>query len=192
MPIVDNTALLRLIEVELVSQYRRFLKKNLVVSPKTCRFNIWETTPEGGYIRMCRCPHVNSASVVLRLATEEVANKPCTTLSHAKKCPLYQHYTGAPDMLVVAALTAEFLLRLEDPAKRATSFKTLHTLWLILHETEAFHLGWFSRIQLKITAKLFNKKYQQYLAKMTPKADATWGKLSQNFRVALQTINTQE
>jgi hypothetical protein len=107
------------------------------------------------------------------------------SLNYAKKCPLYQHYTGAASPDVVAALTEDFLIRLEDSEKRATSFKTLHTLWLILHETETFHLNWVTRIQLKICARIFNTKYLAYVVRRTPKAEVVWSRLTKNFRVAL-------
>ncbi len=188
--IIDNTALLRLIEIELVSQYRRFMRKNLAVSPKTCRFNSWTATPDGGFIRMCQCPRINASSISIQKTIDDYVNKPCTTLNHARKCPLYQHYTGVPVNAVVERLTEDFLLRLEDPVKRATSFKTLHTLWIILHESEAPKLSWTTRITLGIMARVFQHKYLAYLIKVTPKADLTWGKLSHNFKFVLS--NSQE
>lgn len=185
MTLVRPEALVRLIEIELVNQFERFIRKNLAQSPKTCRFNSLISTPGGGTIRICKCPAVNTLSKRILTAVVQVSGKPCTTLSHAKKCPVYQHYSGVPTEHVTSALIDEFFIRLQDPAKRATSFKTLHTLWLLLHESDVYNIGLLTRIHLKILSIFYKHKYCNYMVKITPAADAEWNKLTQSFMFVL-------
>ena len=185
MTVVSSEALIRLIEVELVNQFQRFLKKYAAKSPRTCRFNAITQTPDGGYIRICKCPYVNTPSASVAQAVAQVTGKPCTTLAHAKKCPVYHHYTGADAENVPSALIEEFFTRVKDPQRRSTSFRTLHTLWLMLHEHEAINLSWITRIQLKCFAKIFKKRYTQYLIKNTPSAEIEWDRLTRNFMFVL-------
>lgn len=184
-PVVSSEALIRLIEIELVNQFQRFIKKHISKAPRNCRFNAIINTPDGGYLRLCKCPLVNTPTQVVHAAATLVSGKPCTTLYHAKKCPVYQHYTGVPDEQVMSALIEEFFARLTDPNKRAVSFKTLHTLWILLHETSSFNLSWFTRVQLKLYAKVFKRRYIKYLIKNTPAAELDWVKLTSNFNLVL-------
>ena len=180
-PIVESSALVRLIELELVNQYKRFVAKRLTISPRNCIFNAWVKTPDGGYVRMCQVP----ARLVPARYTSSVANPsglPCTTLSKAKKCPLYIHYTGSGDSLVVPLITKDFIERLADTEKRSSSFKALHTLWLLLHEVEVINISWTTRMQLRLAAYFFKRKYHAYMIKNTPQAEVAWETLLKNFR----------
>jgi len=181
----SSEALIRLIEIELVNQFQRFLKKHSGKSPKTCRFNSITPTPDGGYIRICRCPVVNSPSPKISAAVASVAGKPCTTLAHAKRCPVYQHYTGVSESEVTQALIDDFFSRIMDPGRRSTSFKTLHTLWILLHENMTFKLSLGTRIHLRILSVLFKRKYLAYMLKSTPQADYEWDSLTRNFNFVL-------
>lgn len=170
--VLTKKALIQLVEMELVNQFQRFMRKYLVQVPATCRFNIWEKTPEGGQIRVCTCQ-------------EAQKGHPCTTINHAKKCTHYQHFTAAPVSMVPQALAQDFVSRVLDPEKRAAQFKTLHTLWLFLHEMEVQKLSFWTRWQLKWYSKLYTRLYEKKLARSTPKIEADWTKLLSNFLEAL-------
>ena len=176
MTLVDNSSLVRLIEIELVNQYKRFLTKRLALAPRNCLFNVWTEISGGAYVRTCRVPPVH-----VPLGLESPAGKPCYTLAKARKCPLYLHYTGVSSQ-VVPRLTAEFIEKLADPEKRATSFKALNTLWILLHEVEVPSIGWFTRLKLRFIAKSFSNRYYKHLLKHTPQAEVTWDTLLKNFR----------
>ena len=184
---LSQDTLLRLVEVELVSQYRRFLKKNLPTAPRNCRFNSLSSTVSGGVIRLCKCKG-HKSSLTLASLVETVTDKPCTSLAHAKKCPLYQHYTGVEGGQVVSALTKEFILRLEDPIRCSASFKTLHTLWILLHEMDTSNLSWWVKCNLKLLSRLYTRRYKKYLLKVTPSADVTWEHLLSNFSLAIDKL----
>ena len=182
-PIVDNSALIRLIEIELVNQYKRFLSKRVAVAPRNCIFNAWEKTAEGAYVRTCKLPERHTLPNL-----ESPSGSQCYTLSKAKKCPMYLHYTGGKPFQVVSRLTVEFIEKLVDPEKRATSFKALHTLWILLHEIEVPNISWLTRIKLRFIAKSMSTRYHKHLLRHTPKAEQTWTLLLKNFQSALNPI----
>jgi len=178
-PIVDNVLLIRLIEVELVNQYRRFLSKRLAKAPRNCFFNVWLRLDSGGYTRKCQVPPIKDAPPHYL----KFINSQCNTLAQAKICPLYTHYTGgSSEDDIIKSLTNEFLDKLIDPEKRSSSFKPLHTLWLLLHEVETINISWLTRVQLLIMAKIFKKAYHKHLVKSTPEADKIWDQRMAEFK----------
>ena len=72
-----------------------------------------------------------------------------------------------------------------DPTKRATSFKTLHAFWLLLHEIEIFRLRWHTRLYLMVLARCFKRRYLSYMLKNTSRAEVEWTKLTQSFSIVL-------
>jgi len=146
-------------------------------------FNVIEVS-ELGLNRICRCPLANVTASGLSEVIAQYANKPCNTLSHAKKCPLFQHYTGADSSEVVQALTDDFLQRLSDPVKRSASFKNLHMLSLLVYEQDKFKLSLLGQFRLWLIYHFMQKKYTKYLVAINTPAK-TWDTIVQSFKEAL-------